>query len=82
MKVILIVHLNQSILQSYQTYKNFLGKGSDWIIDSVIEYNIGISKYNSLAGSCYIRLPKELDHPKKDLLIFKILMINKALNEV
>ena len=82
MKVILIVHLNQSILQSYQTYKNFLGKGSDWIIDSVIEYNIGISKYNSLAGSCYVRLPKELDHPKKDLLIFKILMINKALNEV
>ena len=71
--------INTTIISNIQ---KLLGKGSDWMIDSVIEYNIGISKYNSLAGSCYIRLPKELDHPKKDLLIFKILMINKALNEV
>ena len=27
-----------------------LGKGSGWIIDSVIEPNISISKYNPLAG--------------------------------
>ena len=71
--------INTTVISNIQ---NFLGKGSDWIIDSVIEYNIGISKYNSLAGSCYIRLPKDLDHPKKDLLIFKILIINKDLNEV
>ena len=39
-----------------------LGKGSGWIIDSVIDYNINNSKCNSLAGSSYIKSPKELDH--------------------
>ena len=42
-----------------------LGKGSGWVIDSVIEHNISISKYNPLAGSSYIKLPKELDHRRK-----------------
>ena len=65
MKVTLIMYLNQSILKLYQTYKNFLGKGSLWIIDSVIEHNISISKYNPLSDSSYIELPKELDYPRK-----------------
>ena len=43
-------------------------KGSGWIIDSVIDHSMGISKYNPLARSSYIRLPKELDHPKKNLI--------------
>ena len=38
---------------------------SIWIIDSVIDHSINISKYNPLAGSSYIKLPKELDHPRK-----------------
>ena len=42
-----------------------LGKGSDWINDSVIDHNINISKYNPLAGSSYTKLPKELHHPRK-----------------
>ena len=56
-----------------------LGKGSDWIIDSVIHHTINISKYNPLTGNSYIKLPKELDHPRKEL-IFKILMIMNPLN--
>ena len=56
---------NQSILQLYQTS---LGKGSGWIIDSVIDHIINISKYNPLAGSSYIKLPKELDNPRKGLI--------------
>ena len=44
------------------------GKGSDWIIDSFIDYTISISKYNPLAGSSYIKLPKELDHPRNGLI--------------
>ena len=36
-----------------------LGNGSVWIIDSVIDHNINISKYNPLAGSSYIKLPKK-----------------------
>ena len=45
-----------------------LGKGSDWIIDSIIDHCISISKYNPLAGSSYIKLPKELDHSRKGLI--------------
>ena len=45
-----------------------LGKGSIWIIDSVIEHNINISKYNPLADRNCIKLPKQLDHPRKGLI--------------
>ena len=44
-----------------------LGKSSGWIIDSFIEHTISISKYNPLAGNSYIKLPKELDHPRKKI---------------
>ena len=42
-----------------------LRKCSGCITDSVIDYNINISKCNSLGGSSYIKLLKELDHPRK-----------------
>ena len=45
-----------------------LGKGSDWIIDSVIDHAISISKYSPLTVSSYIRLPKKLDRPRKELV--------------
>ena len=45
-----------------------LWQSSSWFIDSVIDYNINILKYNPLAGSSYIKLPKELYHPKKGLI--------------
>ena len=32
-----------------------LRKGSGWIIDSVIDHTISISKYKPLAGSSYIK---------------------------
>ena len=64
----LIICLSQSMPQLYHTYKKCLGKGSGWIIDSVIDHNINISKYNPLAGSSYIKLPKELHHLKKTLI--------------
>ena len=45
-----------------------LGKGSGCIIDLVIDHTISISKYNFSIGSSYIKLPKELDHPRKGLI--------------
>ena len=36
--------------------------------DSVVSGTINISKYNPLAGGSYIKLLKELDHPKKGLI--------------
>ena len=44
-----------------------LGKCSDWITDSVIDHTISGSKY-PLARSSYIKLPKELDYPRKGLI--------------
>ena len=56
-------------------------KGSDWIIDSIIDHNNSILKlllviqYNCfqikdypLAGSSYIELPRELNHQRKGLI--------------
>ena len=45
-----------------------LGKGSDRIIDSVIDHTVSISKYNPLAGSSYIKSPKELDYSRKEMI--------------
>ena len=45
-----------------------LGKCLGWIIDSAIDHTISIWKYNPLAGSSYIKLPKELDHPRKGFI--------------
>ena len=45
-----------------------LGKSSYWIIDSVIDHTLSISKYNPLAGSSYTKLPKELDHQRNGLI--------------
>ena len=45
-----------------------LPKGSGWILNSVIDHTISISKHNLLAGSSYIKLPKQLDQPRKGLI--------------
>ena len=45
-----------------------LAKSSSSIIDSLVDHTINISKYKPLSGSSYIKLPKELDHPKKGLI--------------
>ena len=38
--------------------KKSSGKGSGWIIDSIIDHNKDFSKCNLLAGSSYFKLPK------------------------
>ena len=48
--------------------QKFLGGSSGWIIDSIFDHNISISKYNSLAWRIYIKLPKELNHLRKGLI--------------
>ena len=46
-----------------------------WIADSIVDHAIN-------RGSSYIKLPKELNHPKKVCLVFKILIIISTLNSV
>ena len=48
--------------------QKFLGKGSDGIRDSVLDDTGSISKYDPLAASSYIKLPKELEHPRKEMI--------------
>ena len=64
----MMMYLNQSIVLLYKKYKKNQGKDSSWIIDSVIDYSINISKYNPVAGTSYTKLPKKLNHPQKDLI--------------
>ena len=56
-----------------------LGKASGWIIDSVTDHNTSISKYNPLAGSSFINLRKELDHPRKELINIQNIDDNECL---
>ena len=58
-----MMYLNQYITSNIQ--KKNQGKGSGWIIDSVIDHIINISKYNPLASISEIKLPKELEHLQK-----------------
>ena len=58
----------KSIYTTIANIQKSLGKVSSWIIDSVIDHTIRISKYNTSAGSSYIKLPKELDHLRKRLI--------------
>ena len=74
MKVRLMMCLNQSILQMQKS----LRKDPGWIIASVTDHTISISKHNPLAGSSYIILLKELDHPRKGLINIQ----NNSLNGV
>ena len=48
--------------------QKYLGKGSGWITDSVINHIINISEYYPLSGSSYIKLPKELNHSRKGFI--------------
>ena len=47
-----------------------IGKGLGWIIDSIVDHNINISKYNHLAGGSFIKLLKKLEHSKKTFVYY------------
>ena len=60
---------------SINLYYNYKNSGS--IIDLVIDHTISISKYNPLAESSYIKLPKTLDHPRKRLINIQNIDVNE-----
>ena len=63
-----MMYLNQSILRLSQTYRKYLEKCLGWITDSVLSHTINFSKYNLLAGTSYIKLPKELNYIRKGFI--------------
>ena len=46
-----------------------IGKGLGWMIDSVLDCDINNSKYKLWSGISHIKLPKELEYPKKGLTL-------------
>ena len=68
MRGILMKYLNQFIVRLYQNIQKSLRKGLCWIIDSVANHTVNISKNNPSSGGSYIKLPKEYDHPKKNII--------------
>ena len=59
----------------YETLKHRLDiwseRGSGWIVDKIEDVKINIANYEPLAGSSYIPLPLELNHPMKGLVNLK-----------
>ena len=53
-----------------------LGKGPGWIIDSVIDHNISISKYNPLARSSYQK--NQTIQKKKGLINIQNVDVNEC----
>ena len=47
------------------------GLGSGWIVDKTEDIHINMANYDPLAGSSYIPLPSELNHPMKGLINIK-----------
>ena len=76
MKVTLKMCLYQSIYYNYWKYAKIFRKR--FIIGSVIDHTISISKYNLLAGGSYVKLPKQLDHPRKGLINVQNIDDNKC----
>ena len=62
------INESDNLYHNYCKHAKSLGKGSCWIINSVIDHTINISKYNPLLGSSYIKLPNKLDHPRTGLI--------------
>ena len=50
---------------------NWINEGSGWKIDSVNSESVNISKYAPLFGSSFIKLPSQIENPKKGLINIK-----------
>ena len=68
-KAIKVTNQRSNLDSAYEELKHRLdmwtGLGSGWIIDKIEDINIDVANYNPLAGSSYIPLPPELNHPMK-----------------
>ena len=49
----------------------WISEGSGWTIQSVDNHYLNIVQYQPMKGSSYIKLPQELNHPKKGLINLK-----------
>ena len=60
--------LEKSIQEILYKIDAWINNGSSWIFESFESQYINISNYSPLLGSSYVKLPTELDHPRKELI--------------
>ena len=74
-KAITVINQRFNLNSAYEELKHRLdiwtSLGSGSIIDKIEDINIDIANYDPLAGSSYIPLPPELNHPMKGLIDLK-----------
>ena len=51
--------------------ENWISHGSGWNVDNILNEYLNISSYKPSFGHTYCKLPKELQHPMKDLINIK-----------
>ena len=74
----LMTKLNQSTVPLYQKYKN-LSEMVQLKFDSVIDHTVHILENKPLSGTNHLKLPKELDQPRKGLINIKNIDDNEYL---
>ena len=60
--------LDQSFQEIICRLENWISHGSGRIVEEIISQFLNVSSYFPLSGSTYIKLPAELNHPKKGLI--------------
>ena len=60
--------LRKSLQEILYRIDAWINNGPGWIIESIESQYINVSTYKPLLGSSYIKLPTELDHPRKGLI--------------
>ena len=75
-----VINHEFSIDQSFQEIlcriDNWINQGSGWIIESIEGFYLNVSSYSPLVANTYLKLPSELQHSMKGLLIFKMMIID------
>ena len=61
-------NLDQVFNEIIYRLANWISHGSGWIVEEIISQFLNVSSYLPLSGSTYIKLPDELNHPKKGLI--------------
>ena len=64
-------NLNQAFQEIIYRLDNWISNGSGWIVEEIYSQYLNVSSYLPLGGSTYIKLPAELNHPKKGLINIK-----------
>ena len=61
-------YLNDCFDEKNFRLENWISHGSGWIAEKIMNQYLNISSYQSLSGSTYCKLPKELSYPMKGLI--------------